>query len=384
MPGLWADTECKREDLSERCWQATTRSRQAFEQLGFTECGFQKIKNNLNPISRDTGGIRYLNNPGRDHFGQLFYHRARSRGPGAVERELVVIAFTAVFEQGSVSYTNNHLGFDPPSNHTVIRLASNDANVIYQEFLAHLRKCQSPPRRFPDLNSIREWFDVRQREVFEERVRRRLFIRMSDDEVETARKRYLQAIDKPHRPLPAFKIYPGLWVPIAFAVLVLLFLRYHHLAGTNTIDYQGQQFKMSRAYLSYEDYKDDPNNLDTNELDRIEQAMEGAEVPASFHSRKEFIDAIFDVKFPGYGLGGIGEAAKTDDGSTLEVASVEIPQRDKDRFFVVREAGGQLNLVDDFVYGTATNTIQHVKLEKGRLYYLNGQGVVVRETALTK
>jgi hypothetical protein len=91
----------------------------------------------------------------------------------------------------------------------------------------------------------------------------------------------------------------------AVAVFALIYL-FRHLSGViDTIDYHGQSFKTARKYWSYEDYKDDPNNLDTNELGRIEKAMAEASLPSTFPSRKEFIHALFELQFPGYGLGGL-------------------------------------------------------------------------------
>jgi hypothetical protein len=65
------------------------------------------------------------------------------------------------------------------------------------------------------------------------------------------------------------------------------------------------------------------------------------------------------------------------------VESVEIPQRDKDRYLVVRDSGGHFALVDDFVSTTATNAIRQVKLQAGRLSYYDGNGSVVREKEMT-
>jgi hypothetical protein len=137
---------------------------------------------------------------------------------------------------------------------------------------------------------------------------------------------------------------------------------------------------MARVYASYEDYKDDPNNLNTNELGRIEQAMTSAKVPTVFKNRKEFLHVlIFDLSFPGYGFGGLGESPKTEDGSILDVETVEIPQRDKSRYLVVRESSGHYDLIDDFVAGTATNAIAHVKSEARTLRYYDEHGGLVRE-----
>jgi hypothetical protein len=60
---------------------------------------------------------------------------------------------------------------------------------MYQWLKQDVGRHAKRPRRFPDLESLKEWFDARQQEVFQERVERGLFLRMSDDDVEAARRR---------------------------------------------------------------------------------------------------------------------------------------------------------------------------------------------------
>jgi hypothetical protein len=172
------------------------------------------------------------------------------------------------------------------------------------------------------------------------------------------------------------------WVALVVALFAVVYVARHLSGGSGTIDYCGQTFKTAKKYWSYEAYKDDPNNLDTNELARIEKVMTEASLPPAFNSRKEFIHAMFELKFPGYGLGGIGDRAQTDDGSELTVESVEIPQRDKESYVVVRESTGRLIVLDDFVHGTATNAVRHVKLEANKLKYFDDKGALVREKQL--
>jgi hypothetical protein len=135
---------------------------------------------------------------------------------------------------------------------------------------------------------------------------------------------------------------------------------------------------MSKRYASYEDYKDDPNNLDTNEIPRIEKTMLEANIGKDFANREQFSRAVFGLKFPGYGLSSLGEKAQSD-GSVLSMMSVEIPQRDKDRYFIARKLQNHLILVDDFVATSGTNTISEVKLDGTKLGYFTGQGMLVRE-----
>jgi hypothetical protein len=380
MPGLWSDSECRPEELSQQCWVAMKPHRPKFEQLGYTECGFAKGTKSLNPAIRDSGAIRYLD-PTRRYLGLLLYGRVRLRSTGA-ERGHVTIAFTASFQKGSFSCTNNKKAFDPPSENEVVRIDSCDVTFIHQRFQHLLAQRKETPRGFPDQESLRQWFDARQTATFEERVRRRLFLPMTEQEVAEAKASLAQA---------ASGIFPParknsrvlFWLVFIVLVLGLQFIRSHpSRTRHNLIEYHGVNFKMRKPYLTYEDYKDDPDNLDTNELDGIDHVMTSAKIPSSFKDRASFIRAVFDLKFPGYGARSFGEGAQADDGSVIDAESIEIPQRDKERCFVVRAYRGEWNLLDDFVYGTATTTIQRVKLEKQILRYYDGKDNLLREKHL--
>src|SRR5437899_7214105 len=133
MPSLWADTECKREELSERFELCTRFHQRAFKELGFTECGFLRVTKSFNPLIRDTGGITYLD-PTRSHFGQLLYHRIYAPGSGA-EIDRIVIAFTAQLHLHSLSFTNSKQSFDSPDENEVVRIDSNDVDILYRQFL---------------------------------------------------------------------------------------------------------------------------------------------------------------------------------------------------------------------------------------------------------
>jgi hypothetical protein len=115
----------------------------------------------------------------------------------------------------------------------------------------------------------------------------------------------------------------------------------------SSVDYQGQKIKLSKFYLDYDDYKNDPDNIAPSETERVQRLVMGAPIAASFSGRKEAVDAVFEVKFPGYGCGGMGSVEKGD--GALNGMSVEIPRTDKDRYFIFQNAGGSYKLVDDFV-----------------------------------
>lgn len=389
MPGLWLEYECRREDLSNYFWDLTRRHRADFERLGFVECRFSKPRKPLDPMVRDCGGIFYLD-PTRCYFGQLIYSQHYLPAKHKVFNH-VVLAFTAVLESGSLSCTNNKLTFDSATGGEVIRMKSSDVTQVYNRFSEELQRREDKPRPFADVSAVRRWFDARQIKNFEDHVQRRLFIRMTEPEiaaVEAEMQRYGPGRGLPprRRRLPfRLAIIPTflLLVGIAFRIIDWRqdILDYMH---RGTIEYQGQQFKTRLDYAEYDDYKDDPNNLDTNELGRIEETMEAVKVPASFEDRDAFIKFAVELEFPGYGLS--DGVSQTDDGSTIEKASVEIPQRSKDRVIVVHyRPGERLNLIDDFIYeGSDTNDITRVQLEHRQLEYFDQNGRLIRKKAVEK
>ena len=185
MPALWADLECSEPEVSEQFLLATGATREAFRQLGFVECGFKKLRRVLNPNFREHGGINYLDK-NRSHFAQLIYNRFYFTALDA-ERETLVISFSAVFDNNILSCTNNNPPIlDELPNHRVVRLQSNDVSLIYHRFLELLREHDHPPRLFPDLESLKTWFDSNAIEMFKDKVRRGIWVRMSDYEVAVA------------------------------------------------------------------------------------------------------------------------------------------------------------------------------------------------------
>jgi hypothetical protein len=142
-----------------------------------------------------------------------------------------------------------------------------------------------------------------------------------------------------------------------------------YFGGDDTMEYQGQSIKLSRKYGSYEAYKDDPNNIDPSENARVQKLVTEAPIAHSFSNRSEMIHAAFEIKFPGYGLGGV--PARMSDGSALEVVSIEIPRTEKERYLLFHERGGRYELLDDFVQELPVASIRE---EHGTLLFLSGDG----------
>jgi hypothetical protein len=188
MPGIWAELECAEQQLSNDFRRAVAVHRQKFAELGFSEQGFKKLRRILNPNSRDRGGLNYLDSS-RRHYCQLIYSKTYIPSLDS-EKEALTIAFTAVFESQALSCTNGpQTPLNSLPNHKIARIKSNDAAAVYRHFLELLNQRGDRPRHFPDLSSLRAWFDSNALQIFEHNVRRGLLVRMSDYEVEVAQRK---------------------------------------------------------------------------------------------------------------------------------------------------------------------------------------------------
>jgi hypothetical protein len=181
MPSLWADTECKEAELSKAFWAAARSFDEELRKLGFTACGFMRVGKHLSPAFLDSGGINYLDQTSC-YFGQLIYAKVGASNPAVPPVENVTIAFTAVFEHDSLSYTNGKLTFDPLPEQKVTRISSSEPARLYQMLLQAAGQHGGSPRPFSEQNSLRAWFDERQIKTFQQRVNRGLFVRMADYE----------------------------------------------------------------------------------------------------------------------------------------------------------------------------------------------------------
>jgi hypothetical protein len=167
-----------------------------------------------------------------------------------------------------------------------------------------------------------------------------------------------------------------LWCVVLAATAIWLFTRARTpFAGLNEVEYQGQRFKVAKIYASYEDYKEDPDNIDQTENARIEKAVETAKVASSYPDTQTLVQAVFAIKFPGYGLASFGEKQQPD-GTTIIGFAVEIPRAAKSRILVFRGKGETRTLIDDFVARSEPRIIA-VKEEGGKLVYCTLDGTPV-------
>ena len=108
--------------------------------------------------------------------------------------------------------------------------------------------------------------------------------------------------------------------------------------GSNAIDYRGEKIKLTKAYTDYDEYKNDPENIDPSETERVQRLVLAAPIAKTFGSRVEASKAIGQIAFPGYGSGGFIEQSQAD-GSVLMGFSVEIPRANKERVFCFSRQG---------------------------------------------
>jgi hypothetical protein len=114
------------------------------------------------------------------------------------------------------------------------------------------------------------------------------------------------------------------------------------------IEYRGEKIKLSKSYLDYDSYKNDPDNIDPSETARVQQLVLSAQIKRQYPTRLAVFQASSEVAFPGYGSGGMGDVTLPD-GDTVTGFSVEIPRLEKERYFIFRSRDGVYTLVDDFV-----------------------------------
>jgi len=148
------------------------------------------------------------------------------------------------------------------------------------------------------------------------------------------------------------------------------------------IEYQGQKIKLSKYYLSFEDYKDDPDNIDPSESARVARLVREAPIAHQFADRNELVRAIFEIKFPGYGLGSLGESPQPD-GSILAMFSVEIPRANENRYWVFEKYESSYKLANDFT-GPDVPGFRKVRRENGALSYTWANGGPTLTRPLTK
>jgi|HubBroStandDraft_1064217.scaffolds.fasta_scaffold140590_2 hypothetical protein len=160
---------------------------------------------------------------------------------------------------------------------------------------------------------------------------------------------------------------------IILAVLGLAFgfwKALNHYAPS-TVDYRGEHIRLTRYYLDYDDYKNDPNNIDPSETTRVQNMIIEAPIARSFKTKREASQAVGEISFPGYGSGGISGETGMDD--PVIGFSIEIPRSEKSRYFTFRKTVDGYVLIDDFTDSTMPGITRVRQVGETLVYSMDGR-----------
>jgi hypothetical protein len=135
---------------------------------------------------------------------------------------------------------------------------------------------------------------------------------------------------------------------ILIAVGVLIALSMLKSNRTDVMRYRGEAIKLSKSYADFDQYKNDPNNIDSSETSRVQTLVATAPIAQTFTSRESLFKATQDIVFPGY-MSGVIPGGPQPDGDELFAVPIEIPRAKRNRFIVFRGHNGQYRVIDDFV-----------------------------------
>lgn len=139
------------------------------------------------------------------------------------------------------------------------------------------------------------------------------------------------------------------------------------------VEYQGQRIQLNRTYVDFDEYAADVKNLNLKQASQVEAIMRKVQFGPSFASTKVLDEALLKLQFPGYGMFYANQLGARID-ATLELAYVEIPLRNRNRYFVLEKAAkGGFRVIADFVANSIPE-ITRVRRTKGELEFRGGKG----------
>jgi hypothetical protein len=162
---------------------------------------------------------------------------------------------------------------------------------------------------------------------------------------------------------------------VAWAVLMQC-LAAHGAQGFAVVEYLGNRIPLSRPYVDFDEYKNDPKNLPEQSIRRIESIMRSTPFGPGFPNTHALSRELERIQFPGYGTFYANQlGAKLD--PSLELVYVEIPGGKLNRYFAVERSNeGALRVVADFV-ARASPEISRVHRKNGRLSFESSPGKVI-------
>lgn len=137
------------------------------------------------------------------------------------------------------------------------------------------------------------------------------------------------------------------------------------------VEYQGHRIQLNRAYVDFDEYKEDVGNISLKQALQVEALMRKVRFGPSFASAETVDDALFKLQFPGYGMFYANQLGARID-PMLELAYVEIPLRNRNRYFVLEKVSrGGFRVIADFV-ASSNPEITRVRRAKGEVLEFRG------------
>jgi hypothetical protein len=144
------------------------------------------------------------------------------------------------------------------------------------------------------------------------------------------------------------------------------------------VEYQGHRVQLSRTYLDFDEYKEAVGNINPKQALQVEAIMRKVRFGPSFANGKTVDDALLKLQFPGYGMFYANQLGARID-PTLELAYVEIPLLNRNRYFVLEKVPtGGFRVIADFI-ASSNPEITRVRRAKGEVLEFigsNGKKIV--------
>jgi hypothetical protein len=163
---------------------------------------------------------------------------------------------------------------------------------------------------------------------------------------------------------------------VTASVAAAVFWFYQSKIAISEIEFLGENFKLPRSYSSYDSYRNDPENLGTKNLKRVQELVQTSPVSGTFESVESFGKYAFALKFPGFGMSNIPVEA-CDPGCML--LAIEVPGTKKWRHLLAIQRPSGIVVADDFIHEGPRFT--QVIMEKGMVKY-KSMHTTIRERQL--
>ncbi|TFV93978.1 hypothetical protein [Massilia horti] len=148
-------------------------------------------------------------------------------------------------------------------------------------------------------------------------------------------------------------------------------------ATLSYVEYQGQRIQLSRAYADFDEYKNDVKNLSVKQAGQVEALMQKTRFGPSFANAQALDNALAELQFPGYGMFYANQLGAHID-TMLELAYVEIPMKDRNRYVVLEKTPtGGFRVVVDFIAGATPEITRVHRGSDGKLVFTDSTGTKI-------